>query len=1048
MRLHNLELQAFGPYAQPQQLDFDRLTSGGLFLLEGPTGAGKTTILDAITFALYGGLAGQEAADDRLHSDFADPDVEPSVRLDFSLAGVRYLLTRVPEHRRRKRRGQGYTTEPARVHLQRMQAGGWVSLSSNKAEVGELITTAVGLSLAQFTQVMLLPQGEFARFLRADDDARRTLLTRLFGTQLYDSITAELDRRRAEGARTRQQAQTELAMAVSAAAEAAGLDPEQRAELIVVPAAEQAVRFKQLGEELTGLAEVCAQALDVAIDSAGRALEVEREANTRAALMGRLTGALARLTEHEATAPAHEERAVVLSAARRAEPVRPLVTVLAQAQTEVDAARLRLRDWLTAAGLEAMAGREAGVGLDAGRLAALAGDSGDGTAVFASTARKAGKRAAARAEADQRAAASLDDLVKSESAIAGRETEAAGLSAAAAGAARRVESLEEARRDLPGRIDVIEVSLGAARVAAAGLDAARQQLAELGRVVAAGRRLAELEPVLTAKAAALRLAVDEHQRLVDEHQQAMDARLAGIAAELAAGLSAGTACPVCGSAEHPAPAGVGAGAEPVSAEAVEAAGERRDAALAARSAAEREHADLDREVAVLRSITDGQTLAGLTEQETVAGGRLSVAELAQAEVLRLEPELAELRAEHQRIGAELVTELVTRAAADAESQRAQADLAGLRVALAQAASPYPSVTARQTALEKSAAADRSLAVVLGDLAAALDAAERARCGAEDEALASGFGPDWLGGRAPGAPELDLGGGAEALELARAAVRTPAEQSRLELEVTSWARKLAELRSAVDAPDLAGLDPALAGEARRSAEQAVIALGRAREAEREAGSALDARAAAAQRLVSRLAEVQAAQENAATIEAATAPVIYLAGLAKGMDGHRRVALTTFVLRHWFEQVVAAANVRLAAMSAGRYELRRCDESESRRQRSGLTLSVIDRYTGEERSPRSLSGGETFYTSLALALGLADVVKGEAGGVDLQTLFIDEGFGSLDEQTLDQVLGVIDELRDSGRAVGIVSHVAELKDRVTERLEVRRLPDGSSTARVVA
>ncbi len=148
------------------------------------------------------------------------------------------------------------------------------------------------------------------------------------------------------------------------------------------------------------------------------------------------------------------------------------------------------------------------------------------------------------------------------------------------------------------------------------------------------------------------------------------------------------------------------------------------------------------------------------------------------------------------------------------------------------------------------------------------------------------------------------------------------------------------------------------------------------------------------------------------------------------------------------MVAAANVRLGVMSSGRYELRRSDEAQARRQRTGLTLTVIDRYTGEERSPASLSGGETFYTSLALALGLADVVKAEAGGVDLQTLFIDEGFGSLDDQTLDQVLEVIDELRDRGRAVGIVSHVAELKHRVPERLEVRRLADGSSVARVVA
>jgi exonuclease SbcC len=181
---------------------------------------------------------------------------------------------------------------------------------------------------------------------------------------------------------------------------------------------------------------------------------------------------------------------------------------------------------------------------------------------------------------------------------------------------------------------------------------------------------------------------------------------------------------------------------------------------------------------------------------------------------------------------------------------------------------------------------------------------------------------------------------------------------------------------------------------------------------------------------------------------TEAVIRLAGMANGTEGQRRVALTTYVLRHWFGQVVAAANVRLSGMSSGRYELRRTDEGRARRDRSGLTLAVIDRHTGEERSPASLSGGETFYTSLALALGLADVVRAEAGGVDLDTLFIDEGFGSLDSGTLDQVMGVIDDLRDRGRVIGIVSHVAELKERVPERLEVRHLPDGSSAVRVVA
>src|SRR5215469_5055422 len=135
MRLHSLQIQAFGPYATQHRIDFDLLASSGLFLLEGPTGAGKSMILDAITFALYGGLAGEESGEDRLRSHFADPAAEPSAVLEFSLHGTRYRVTRVPEHQRPKKRGEGFTAEASRVHLERQEAGGWRSLTSNK-EIG------------------------------------------------------------------------------------------------------------------------------------------------------------------------------------------------------------------------------------------------------------------------------------------------------------------------------------------------------------------------------------------------------------------------------------------------------------------------------------------------------------------------------------------------------------------------------------------------------------------------------------------------------------------------------------------------------------------------------------------------------------------------------------------------------------------------------------------------------------------------------------------------------------------------------------------------
>ncbi len=332
MRLQSLELTAFGPYAGTQRIDLARLAASGLFLLEGPTGAGKSTILDAVTFALYGGLAGEDAAEDRLRSHFAPPDVVPSVTLEFALRGTAYRITRVPEHQRPKKRGGGFTTEHAQVHLERRHSAGWASLSANKAEVGEAVTELVGLSRAQFTQVMLLPQNEFAKFLRAADDDRRVLLTRLFGTELYDRVTTVLDQQRGAAVKARQAADSRISAAVAAAAEAAGLDAAARDEILALPRADRATRLKEVGVELALGAEVTAEGLELAAARAQAALADGDRARQQASLMTRLTQALADLEAHARTQPEHDKRARRLTAARQAEPVRPLLAGLAEAQ--------------------------------------------------------------------------------------------------------------------------------------------------------------------------------------------------------------------------------------------------------------------------------------------------------------------------------------------------------------------------------------------------------------------------------------------------------------------------------------------------------------------------------------------------------------------------------------------------------------------------------------------------------------------------------------------------------------------------------------------
>jgi exonuclease SbcC len=710
--------------------------------------------------------------------------------------------------------------------------------------------------------------------------------------------------------------------------------------------------------------------------------------------MSRLTRALAELRDHESSQAGHDQRASRLAAARHAEPVRPL--------------------------LEALGEAGAAVGEAAGKLLGLAPDPGaDALAGLG------GPEAARRAEAADNEAAALQHAADAEQGLPEREAELARLAEEAAAAKERLAALERARQDLPGRITALETRLAEANTAAAGLGPARQQLDAARKRRDAAARLAELQPRLAELDAARQEAITVHQALVDDHQRLLDARLAGIAAELAAGLAEGGPCPVCGSPAHPEPALACASA--VSAEEVEQARRRREAADAERARAQSAHEALAIEAAGSMAVAEGRSAASLAAEADALAGHAAQAEAAAAEADRLGSDLGGARAELEHVARELREAAEAAAGARAQAGRAGQDLAALRAELEAAAQGHPSVSARQAALRESGAADRALAEVLNSLARcrAAQAAAEARAGAA--AQERGF---------------------VTLEEAGAAVLTGQEQAGLAAEVRSWDETLAALTAVAELPELAGLDPGDAQRCAARARTASAALARAKDAEQEARSAHEAARLKAGRLAQRREEVRAAEAALDALAAETDAVIHLASLANGTDGHRRVALTTYVLRHWFGQVVAAANVRLSAMSSGRYELRRTDEGKTRRDRSGLTLAVIDRHTGEERSPASLSGGETFYTSLALALGMADVVRAEAGGVDLDTLFIDEGFGSLDAGTLDQVMAVIDDLRDRGRVIGIVSHVADLRERVPERLEVRRLPDGSSAVRVVA
>ncbi|MEP6851264.1 MAG: SMC family ATPase [bacterium] len=1019
MRLHSLYLQAFGPFAGEQYVDFERLASGGLFLLEGPTGAGKSTILDAVTFALYGAPAA-DASPDRLHSDFASPDLEPRVRLELSVRGRRYRISRSPEWERPKRRGEGRTRQAAAVHLERREHGSWTSVSSNKAEVGEIIGEVIGLNRDQFTQVVLLPQGEFARFLRADDDDRRLVLTRLFGTALYDRVTDELTRRRGQARVGAEAAEARVRQCLSAAAEAAGLEADRRAELLAAPGAGRTERLAELTLEATAAAALAETAAAEQSARLTAARAVAGEAATDLDRLERALAARAAVAEHERGRAQYEDAVQRLVLARSAEPLRPLLAGMEDAVAGADAWRAQVAPlaahWISAAAQAVLPRRE----LTTADL--------DDAAGSRRAARTLGRVSIEAREETYR----LDPVVAVEAALPRRRDALTNAEAAAERAAKRLAERRDRERDLPDLLALARAQDADTAERAGQLKGARRRLQELERRFTAATLAGRLRREQETRHAELIRAIDAHQSAVDQHQDLLARQLAGMAAELAARLAPGRACGVCGSTVHPAPARPAADA--VGVRHLETAERDRAAARLRRATAEAALA------AGATELATALATAGIepTNDPQDAAGRLgvaidaahgAVADAESAVELRVETltRLTELEAEYGRLVA-----LVAEAAADAALTAAEADSA--RAALTQAeelvaeeVDGWTTVAARRAATAQREQAAGTLANALEELGRTLAARDRAVAQADAAAAEHGF--------------VDV-------DHARAAALPPDDQRVVEARTRRWADELVRRRARADDAGLSAVDVEEVDTVRARAVAATSDLARAESADRAARDRAGQADRSMARLTARVAEVHCAVADAAAQDVQSRAVIHLADLARGMDGHLRMTLTTYVLRRWFGQVVAAANLRLAAMSSGRYALRRVDQGARARDRGGLTLSVIDEHTGEARDPRSLSGGETFYTSLALALGLADVVTAEAGGVDLDTLFIDEGFGSLDADTLDDVMAVVDDLRDRGRVVGIVSHVTELKDRIPERLEIRRRSDGSSEVRLIA
>jgi exonuclease SbcC len=1004
----DLEIQGFGPYATRQHIPFASLDQ--IFLIGGDTGAGKTTLFDAISYALYGKPLGTRESD-QLRSKLAADDTSTYVRFRFSCAGKTWEVLRSPHWVRPAKRGSGHVVETVLTLAEIGADGARRELALKPAEIDRrLKDDIVHLQHDQFSKILVLPQGEFQRFLEMQSDDRAAILEKLFPTLEHRALT-----------RAARDAVADVRKAVEDKAAALrevrrDFDParfvEEDAALVATVAAARAVEVERdaaaaarraeldAGRTLTaqiaawtraGADRAALEARRDEIDAARAALAASRRAVRVFPAMRAEADLRAQVVASEATLAGHRQRGVTLTARR--DTLRPTVDGL----DERDA---RLRDEDTA--LE--------------RLGARIGD----------------LTALSRADAE---IARLDTLVRA--AVAAVEPTDAAL--------RRAVAAVDALAAVSAQRDALTSNLRAAldratTVAALAHDATRVHEWAEKHVPELARKRAE----------AVRAGDDARigEATARSHLAAARARLEEQAVSvLAATLRDGERCPVCGSATHPDPARGQAHDEDVRARAASA-----ERALTLAQAA------VGKEATLAQGIEQEATLRREAADE--ARARLVAAGFADPDAWRdaklaADRTAAALQGEDKAHAAALATRPAREAAvasarkaredaalAVAAAEKAVAGARGARSGIVDRVGTVPDVAAALAAARddhdartRAAAAERTrIATIRAEwsrLVAELAAAESA-IGTTGAALA-GL-QDQLGAAGSALAAALVEHGFPSVDEARATQRDAPTEARLQQGIDTWTRRATELDTQLR--DLA------AQIAERPAPDVVALQVAADAAGAETRTATEARTAA-ERAVDDLRRRRARHDElAAELERLTRDTAGLLQLAKDLDGEnaRRLDFPTYILTWWLSRVLVRASTRLRVLSEGRYTFALRPDTQDKRRRAGLDLDVFDAHAADRRDVRTLSGGEKFLASLSLALGLADVIQEHSGGVELDTLFIDEGFGSLDPSTMDRALQIIDEI-GAHRRVGVISHVESVKRAIPCHVLVEKSPAGS-------
>lgn len=1084
MILHNLEFEAFMAYPKRQEINFDALNNAGVFLLNGPTGAGKTTILDAICYALYGETSSdRESA--KLHSTYAaHSGTKPRVLLDVTLHGKRLRIDRTPAYNkpitRGARKGQ-MREESAKATLAELAPGAdpadekaWTPISSSVAEVNRTIAERTHLTKEQFLKVVLLPQGQFAQFLKSKPKERKELLKKMFPVEHYEQLFAALT----EEAKTAQQevaqdentqrgylerARAEM-LALQSLLDAVDSDAEEAAE-----AGEET--SENLTTENVTAENVTAETLDAwvagGVERARKTsvrekqeqqrLTNEADRNTRllaerAQLQAdwreyeQLCERRTRLTERADEHKAHREE---LAQARAAAPLHAQYT---QVHTESQVLAARQQDQAACASALEENGRAL--------LAALRDEETAEEITFPEETTFAALPELEPSEQETQLEALLDTL----RALQKKDAQLTDEEAAAAALLKQANALEQDKSRAEKTLSDLTTQAEQLAEELAGYSTADEERTLAAHLVTEAQQkhdaAQQMQQKLDVASAAVAAAQKQSQRTTTAEQKAQEKwqasaqqalaateefknlqvlRLAQASSLLARELKDGEPCAVCGSVEHPAPAQIAEGEQLVERADLDAAKEREDKAHKqarthelAKDRATKAHQEASEALAAAR--TQYETLAAQGECDV----EQTAAQLQQAQT-RLAQAQSRVTA---RDGVLVKVERV-----QAERQKAQEALRTIEGAAVEAQTRHRDAAARCEAT----AADLAPARAAVGFVQRVEAVEGYRAAHQRLAravLLLGQARERHALAAAAAQRLLAESSFESAELVHAAVRTPERVDALEQAVAAYELEYARLLEGF------GREAIVAVAARVAAgEQAPDDLQGVREQVEQLRAAVHRLTLREGERESLLRSLQALRGEYAAFRAKTAQrydraqmLANLAAAARGdtLGGYEhQVDLVSYVLGAEFERILHSASLHLDRMSEGRYGMVFSDHrAKGSRSGGGLNLEITDTWTGEPREASSLSGGESFLASLSLALGLAEVVQANNGGIELDTLFIDEGFGTLDAETLDMVMGTIESLRDSGRTIGLISHVEEMKNRIPAQIVVEKGQNGSS------